>query len=323
MYTFVKDGKLVTLVPLTPQQVYDVQMKLKGQVDQKNKSGVEIQEKKEREQKSESEAENKMSDRDISKETTKPPKEIDEATSDNIGRLLHDNGVVGSKDDCDNVVMEFKGECDNGVVESKDEFDSEVLPDMKDDSVKYPVDGESLIARPALQIQIKTETFDQQFELGVQEMTRKEEVQQMLLLELEDESSKKMSRRSNQDEANELLIYQVKANEGCRFIFDPGDWLWMHVTDLYPFDSGSDSRSNPFEEEEDDAIHASHGPLLHWIQAMDHIGLITKANRRLDDQNKRETKFGSQKRKKPKDITMRSHGYTTLQSQGWTFTRRT
>ncbi|KAL2467030.1 CCHC-type domain-containing protein [Abeliophyllum distichum] len=169
-YNFVKDEKPVTLVPLTPQQVYDAQMKLKGHVDQKNKSEVEVQEKKESEQKSESEAENKVSDRAISKETTKPPKGIDEATSDNIGGLLHDNGVVGSKDDCD-----------NRVVESMDECDSEMLPKMKDDGVKYPIDGESLIARPALQAQIKTETFDQQFEL-VQEMTREEEIQQMLLL---------------------------------------------------------------------------------------------------------------------------------------------
>ncbi|KAL2471102.1 hypothetical protein Adt_39238 [Abeliophyllum distichum] len=114
-------------------------MKLKGQVDQKNKSEAEVQEKKEREQKSESEAENKVSDRTISKETTKPPKRIDEATSDNIGGLLHDNGVVGSKDDCD-----------NGVVESMDECDSKVMPEMKEDSVKYLVDGEALIARPAL-----------------------------------------------------------------------------------------------------------------------------------------------------------------------------
>ncbi|KAL2481530.1 hypothetical protein Adt_34496 [Abeliophyllum distichum] len=126
-------------------------MKLKGQVDQKNKIAVEVQEKKEREQKSESEAENKVSDRAISKETTKPPKGIDEATSDNIGGLLHDNGVVGSKDDCDNGVMEFKDDCDNGVVESIDECDSEVLPEMKEDIVKYLVDGEALIARPALQ----------------------------------------------------------------------------------------------------------------------------------------------------------------------------
>ncbi|KAL2512745.1 RNA-directed DNA polymerase [Abeliophyllum distichum] len=313
-YNFVKDGKHVTLVPLTPQQVYDVQMKLKGHVDQKNKSDVEVHEKKEREQKSESEAENKVSDRAISKGTTKPPKGIDEATRDNIGGLLHDNGVVGSKDDCD-----------NGVVESKDECDSEVLPEMKDDGVKFPVDGESIIARPAFQAQIEIETFDLQFELD----------------ELEDESSKKMSsrlppirdmahqfhfvpgavspkqsiNRSNPDETNELPIHQIKANKGCRFIFDPGDWFWMHVMDLYPFDAGSDSRLNPFEGRGDDAIHASHGPLLQWIQAMDYSGLITEANRRLDDQNKREIKFGSQKRKKPGDITMRSHGFTTLRSQ--------
>ncbi|KAL2469742.1 hypothetical protein Adt_37878 [Abeliophyllum distichum] len=129
-------------------------------------------------------------------------------------------------------------------------------------------------------------------------------------------SPKRSIIRSNPDETNELPIHQIKANKGCRFIFDPGDWFWMHVTDLYPFDTSSDSRSNPFEEGGDDAIHASHGPLLHWIQAIDHSGLITEANRRLVDQNKRETKFGSQKRKKPEGITMRSHGYTTLRSQG-------
>ncbi|KAL2542174.1 Uncharacterized protein Adt_03152 [Abeliophyllum distichum] len=269
-------------------------MKLKGRVDQKNKSEVEVQEKKEREQKSENEAKN-----NILKETTKPPKGIDEATSDNIGRLLHDKGVVGSKDDCDNGVMEFKDECDNGVMESKDECDSEVLPEMKDDRVKYPVDGKSLIVRPALQAQIKIDTFDQQFELDVQETTREEEIQQMILLvhkkshfvlrktnnslpgftisllqELEDKSSKKMSsrlppirdiahqlhfilgvvgpkrstNRSNSDETNELPIHQIKANKGCRFIFDPGDWIWIHVKGLYPFYAGSDLRSNPFEE---------------------------------------------------------------------------
>ncbi|KAL2512744.1 hypothetical protein Adt_18344 [Abeliophyllum distichum] len=125
-------------------------MKLKGHVDQKNKSVVEVQENKEREEKSESEAENKVSDRAISKGTTKLPKGIDDATSDNIGGLLHDNGVVGSKDDFD-----------NSVVESKDECDNEVLPEMKDDGVKYPVDGESIISRPALQAQIKIELFNQ------------------------------------------------------------------------------------------------------------------------------------------------------------------
>ncbi|KAL2512742.1 RNA-directed DNA polymerase [Abeliophyllum distichum] len=210
--------------------------------------------------------------------------------------------------------MEFKDECDNGVVESKDQCDSEVLPEMKDDGVKYPVDGESLIARPTLQEQIKIETFDQQFKLDVQETTREEEIQQMVLLvhkkshfilrkinnslpsftisllqELEDESSKKMSsklppirdiahqfhfvlgavspkrstNRSNPDETNELPIHQIKANKGCRFIFDSGDWIWIHVKGLYPFYASSDSKLNPFEEGEDDAIQVSHEPLLH------------------------------------------------------------
>ncbi|KAL2541594.1 Uncharacterized protein Adt_02572 [Abeliophyllum distichum] len=71
----------------------------------------------------------------------------------------------------------------------------------------------------------------------------------------EDVSSKRPININNPDETNELQLYQIKANKGCRFIFDPGDWFWMHVKDLYPFDAGSDSRSNPFEEGVDDAIH--------------------------------------------------------------------
>ncbi|KAL2490949.1 hypothetical protein Adt_26577 [Abeliophyllum distichum] len=124
-----------------------------------------------------------------------------------------------------------------------------------------------------------------------------------------DVSSKRQTNRNNPDETNELQLHQIKANKCCRFIFDSGDWFWMHVKDLYPFNAGSDSRSNPFEEGGDDAIQASHGPLLHWTQAKDHIGDISEANGTLEDQNKRETKFGGQKRRKSGEITMRSHGY--------------
>ncbi|KAL2460760.1 hypothetical protein Adt_44180 [Abeliophyllum distichum] len=67
-------------------------------------------------------------------------------------------------------------------------------------------------------------------------------------------SPKRSTNRSNPDETNELPIHQIKANKGCRFIFDPGDWFWMHVKDLYSFDVGSASRSNLFEEGGDDAI---------------------------------------------------------------------
>ncbi|KAL2527141.1 hypothetical protein Adt_12195 [Abeliophyllum distichum] len=125
-------------------------------------------------------------------------------------------------------------------------------------------------------------------------------------------NSKRSTNRSNPDETNELPIHQIKANKGCRFIFDPGDWIWIHVKGHYPFYAGSDSRSNPFEEGGDDAIQASHGPLLYWTQAKDHIGGKSEANGRLEDQNKRKTKVGSQKYKKPKDITMRSHGYKSM-----------
>ncbi|KAL2542821.1 Uncharacterized protein Adt_03799 [Abeliophyllum distichum] len=40
---------------------------------------------------------------------------------------------------------------DNGVVGSKDECDNDMLPELKDDGVEYPVDDEALIARHALQ----------------------------------------------------------------------------------------------------------------------------------------------------------------------------
>ncbi|KAL2492393.1 CCHC-type domain-containing protein [Abeliophyllum distichum] len=65
---------------------------------------------------------------------------------------------------------------------------------------------------------------------------------------------KRPTYRSNSDETNELQIHQIKANKGYRFIFKPGHWFWMHVKDVYPFDAGNDSRSNPFEEGGNDAI---------------------------------------------------------------------
>ena len=48
---FVKDRKSVTLVPLTPKQVYEDQLKLKSEFEQKNKSEAEISKKKKREEK--------------------------------------------------------------------------------------------------------------------------------------------------------------------------------------------------------------------------------------------------------------------------------
>ncbi|KAL2492175.1 hypothetical protein Adt_27803 [Abeliophyllum distichum] len=133
-------------------------------------------------------------------------------------------------------------------------WDSDVLPELKDDGVEYPADGEALFARDVLQAQIKMENLEQHFDLD-------------------------------------------------------------HVKDLYPFDVGSNSRSNPFEKGGDDAIQTNHGPLLHWTQAKDHVGGISEANGTLEDQNKRETKFGGQKCRKSGEITMRS--------QEWLFKSRT
>ena len=45
-YSFVKEGKSITLVPLTPKQVFEDQMKLKGEVEQKRKNEVGIREEK-------------------------------------------------------------------------------------------------------------------------------------------------------------------------------------------------------------------------------------------------------------------------------------
>ena len=45
-YNFVKDGKFITFVPLTPKQVFEDQMKLKGEVEQKRKNEVGIREEK-------------------------------------------------------------------------------------------------------------------------------------------------------------------------------------------------------------------------------------------------------------------------------------
>ena len=40
-YSFVKDGKSVTLVSITPKQVYEDQLKLKSEFEQKNMMRVE------------------------------------------------------------------------------------------------------------------------------------------------------------------------------------------------------------------------------------------------------------------------------------------
>ncbi|KAL2471091.1 hypothetical protein Adt_39227 [Abeliophyllum distichum] len=59
------------------------------------------------------------------------------------------------------------------------------------------------------------------------------------------------------------LHAQIKV-EDLEKQFDLDVWLHMRMEgDLYPFDAGSDSRSNPFDEGWDDAIQASHRPLLH------------------------------------------------------------
>ena len=61
MYSFVKGGKTIKLAPLTPSQVYEDQLKLKSEADQKRKSEKEIEQKRkiegENEQKRKSEKE--------------------------------------------------------------------------------------------------------------------------------------------------------------------------------------------------------------------------------------------------------------------------
>ena len=64
MYSFVKGGKTIKLVPLTPSQVYEDQLKLKSEIVHKRKSKNESDKKrkseKEIEQKRKSESENEQ-----------------------------------------------------------------------------------------------------------------------------------------------------------------------------------------------------------------------------------------------------------------------
>jgi hypothetical protein len=53
----VKDGQAIKLAPLTPKHVYEDQLKLKSEIEQKRKGEAEIQERKMREKKNESEVE--------------------------------------------------------------------------------------------------------------------------------------------------------------------------------------------------------------------------------------------------------------------------
>ena len=58
--------------------------------------------------------------------------------------------------------------CDNGEVETESEGDSADMPPLEDisdnDGVEYPVEGESLVARRALNAQIKVDENEQQRE---------------------------------------------------------------------------------------------------------------------------------------------------------------
>ena len=56
-YSFKKDGKTIKLAPLTPKQVYEDQLRLKSENEQKGKSEAEIPERKIREKKNEGEGE--------------------------------------------------------------------------------------------------------------------------------------------------------------------------------------------------------------------------------------------------------------------------
>ena len=59
MYSFVKGGKTIKLAPLTPSQVYEDQLKLKNEIEQKRKSENENEEKRKSEKENREVAESK------------------------------------------------------------------------------------------------------------------------------------------------------------------------------------------------------------------------------------------------------------------------
>jgi hypothetical protein len=62
-YSFVKDEKTIKHGPLTPKQVYEDQLKLKSEIEQKGKDEAETQERKMREKKIEGEVETSRKER--------------------------------------------------------------------------------------------------------------------------------------------------------------------------------------------------------------------------------------------------------------------
>ncbi|KAL2517933.1 RNA-directed DNA polymerase [Abeliophyllum distichum] len=150
---------------------------------------------------------------------------------------------------------------DNEEVKTVD--DSDEAPELEDDGVEYQIECEILFARHALHAQNKVDDLEQQEK------------------ELDDVFSEEMSSRLRYIRD---IAHQIKANKGCRFIFKPSDWVWVHVKTeciLSPFDAGDDSRSNPFEERADDASHVSHGPLVHLTQTKNYIEDISETNGKL------------------------------------------
>ncbi|KAL2525775.1 Uncharacterized protein Adt_10829 [Abeliophyllum distichum] len=136
----------------------------------------------------------------VSKETIEPPKGQDEVTGNNIMGLSHDNGVV----------------------EYKDEYDNDMLPELKDDGVEYPVDDEALIVRHAFQAQIKIENLEQRFDLDELDDVSSEKISSRLppIRDIAHQLHyvagvvilKRPTYRNNSNEMNEFQIHQIKAN---------------------------------------------------------------------------------------------------------------
>ncbi|KAL2474558.1 CCHC-type domain-containing protein [Abeliophyllum distichum] len=213
---------------------------------------------------------NNVSNRAISKRKTEPPKKKEDVTSNN--KLKSDFQPSKNMDikcfKClgfRHIVSKFPNKrvmilCDNGEVETEDDNDSDEMPELEDDGVEYPVDGEVLVCTQRIlysttknnqTIFLLQELEDVSSEEMSSKLSHIQDIAHQLYFVPGVVLSKRPTYKSNPDETNELQRHQFKANKVCRFIFESGDWVWVHMRmegDIYLFDGGDDSRLNPFEE---------------------------------------------------------------------------
>uniref|UniRef100_A0A2N9H3X9 CCHC-type domain-containing protein n=1 Tax=Fagus sylvatica TaxID=28930 RepID=A0A2N9H3X9_FAGSY len=150
---------------------------------------------------------------------------------------------------------------DNGEVMTESEDDSDGMPELvdasDDDGVVYPVTGESLVARRALNTQVPGIEVDEEKVKAI----KKDWVWVWVHMRKERFPAHRKTKLHPRGDGPFQILEKI--NDNAYKVDLPGEYkvsATFNVSDLSPFDVGEDSWSNPFEERGNDGNQG--GPSL-------------------------------------------------------------